>query len=168
MDAFFKVKEKNGAPGIDGVTVQEFGENLTKNIEEIKQELKDKTYQPSPVKRVYIDKGNGEKRSLGIPTVKDRVVQQRIGYVKRLFEKLDGWMRRRIRMVQMRSWRTPNTLIAILEKKGIKGNFKRISMTSWKNSACQMAHLAMDIEWFNQRGWHGLTDIRNKLLSEKG
>lgn len=74
MDAFFKVKENNGAPGIDGVSVQEFGENLTENIEEIKQELKDKTYKPSPVKRVYIDKGNGEKRPLGIPTVKDRVV----------------------------------------------------------------------------------------------
>lgn len=91
-----------------------------------------------------------------------------IGYVKRLLEKLDGWMRRRIRMVQMRSWRTPNKLLAILEKKGIKGNFKKIPMTSWKNSACQMAHLAMDLEWFNQRGWRGLIDIRNKLLSEKG
>lgn len=417
MDAFFKVKENNGAPGIDGVTVQEFGENLTENIEEIKQELQDKTYKPSPVKRVYIDKGNGEKRPLGIPTVKDRVVQQTlkmvmepiyeeefldcsygfrpdksahmavekvvdyleegnvwvvdadiksyfdtidhellidtvaekisdssilnlirqflttgiieegrwiktdegtpqggvispllaniylhefdkemterghklvryaddwiilkkslksaqnimekaklyleqelklrvhpektklvdarqesfqflgfyfkliddkntpenhelkaifgpsqkslkkfkskvreitrrnqttsaevviselnkiltgwgnyfgIGYVKWLFENLDGWMRRRIRMVQMRSWRTPNKLLAILKKKGIKGNFKRISMTSWKNSACQMAHLAMDLEWFAQRGWYGLADVRNKLLSEKG
>lgn len=410
-EAFRKVKKNGGAPGTDGQTIAEFEENLIENLEEIKEELKEKNYQPSPVKRVYIDKGNGEKRPLGIPTVKDRVVQQvlkeviepvfepefldcsygfrpdksahmaikkveeylkdgnvwvvdadiksyfdtidhkllidavadkisdgsilnliglfleaeikdgeglvipemgtpqggvispllaniylhefdkemterghklvryaddwiilkrtmmagrrimsgakeflkeelelkmhpkksklidarqesfeflgyyfrvygnngqgegnvifgpshksidkfkekireitrrnqtttakrvitslrpklrgwanyfGIGYVKSLFENLDGWIRRRIRMIQLRSWKNPGKLIAILKSKGWKGELKRISMTSWKNSSCQMAHFAMNNEWFRNNGWLGLTDVRQKIMS---
>ena len=414
MTAFHKVKENDGAPGVDGQTIQDFGDNLTGNIEEIKEELKNKTYQPKPVRRKYIDKGNGEKRPLGIPTVKDRIVQQvlkdvmepifeeefldcsygfrpdksahmaveqvrdlleegyvwvidadiksyfdnidhellidavaerisdgsilnlirmflesgvmedgrwlettsgtpqggvvspllaniylhkfdkemvdrghkivryaddwiilkktmmaarrvmkntkeyldeelklkmhpkksklvdarqepfhflgfyfriynnkdngqgnvvfgpsfksidefkdkirkstrrnqtttaefvigglksvlrgwanyfGIGMVNSLFKKLDRWIRRRVRMVQMRSWKTPDKLLAILKSKGWKGEFKRISMNSWKNSACRIIHFVMDNEWFRQKGWIGLVDVRNKLLSRKG
>ena len=414
--AFLKVQANDGAPGIDGQTIKDFGENLEENIEEIKQELQDKTYQPQPVKRVYIDKGNGEKRPLGIPTVKDRVVQQTlkdvmepifeddfldcsygfrpeksahmaiervkelleegyvwvldadiksyfdninheklidsvaerisdgsilklirkflesgvmekgrwietdkgtpqggvfspllaniylhkfdkemvdrghkivryaddwiilkksmmsvrrvkenaekfldeklelkmhpkktklvdarqeafqflgfyfriydnsqgnkdemnvvygpsyksidkfkdkvreitvrnnttsaeyvisklvrvlrgwgnyfgIGMVNSLFRKLDGWIRRRVRMVQLRSWKTPEKLLKILKSKGWEGQFKKISMSSWKNSSCQIAHYIMDNEWFKENGWFGLEDTRKKLLSDNG
>lgn len=410
-EAFRKVKKNGGAPGTDGQTIAKFEENLIENLEEIKEELQEKTYHPSPVKRVYIDKGNGEKRPLGIPTVRDRVVQQvlkdviepifepiflecsygfrpdmsahmaikqvgeylkegyvwvvdadiksyfdtidhkllidavaekisdgsildliemfleseikdgegltipemgtpqggvvspllaniylhkfdkemtkrghklvryaddwiilkrtmmagrrimsgakaylkeelklkmhpkksklidarkepfeflgyyfriyedkgqgkdnvifgptyksidkfkdkireitrrnqttsakeviarlkpklrgwanyfGIGYVKSLFRKLDSWIKRRIRMIQLRSWKNPGKLVAILKNKGWKGKLKRISMTSWKNSRCQIAHFVMDNEWFQDNGWVSLTDVRQKIMS---
>ncbi|MGI6647076.1 MAG: group II intron reverse transcriptase/maturase [Limnochordia bacterium] len=74
--AFKHVKSNNGAPGIDGQTVKDFQTRLEENLAAIHAELKTNTYQPSPVRRVEIEKEDGSKRPLGIPTVKDRVVQQ--------------------------------------------------------------------------------------------
>ena len=74
--AYRSVRSNKGAPGIDGETVEEFGEHLDARLHQIHLELKTNTYQPSPVRRVEIDKDDGSKRPLGIPTVKDRVVQE--------------------------------------------------------------------------------------------
>ena len=74
--AFKHVKSNNGAPGIDGQTVKDFQTRLEENLAAIHAELKTNMYQPSPVRRVEIEKEDGSKRPLGIPTVKDRVVQQ--------------------------------------------------------------------------------------------
>lgn len=76
--AFKRVKKNNGAPGIDGETVFDFELKLEENIEFLHEKLKTNTYKPSPVKRVEIEKPDGGIRLLGIPTVKDRVVQQAI------------------------------------------------------------------------------------------
>lgn len=76
--AFKRVKKNNGAPGIDGETVLDFELKLEENIEFLHEKLKTNTYKPSPVKRVEIEKPDGGIRLLGIPTVKDRVVQQAI------------------------------------------------------------------------------------------
>lgn len=76
--AFKRVKRNNGAPGIDGETVSDFASNMELNIEFLHIGLKTKTYKPSPVRRVEIEKPDGGVRLLGIPTVKDRVVQQAI------------------------------------------------------------------------------------------
>ena len=76
--AFKAVKRNHGAPGYDGETVELFAENIDENIEFLHQALKTKTYLPSPVKRVEIAKPDGGVRLLGIPTVKDRVVQQAV------------------------------------------------------------------------------------------
>ena len=76
--AFNAVKRNHGAPGYDGETVELFAEHIEENLEFLHQALKTKTYLPSPVKRVEIDKPDGGVRLLGIPTVKDRVVQQAV------------------------------------------------------------------------------------------
>lgn len=75
-EAFRKVKKNKGCAGIDKVSIKKFEENLDENIDLILNELRKKTYKPSPVRRKYIPKKNGKLRPLGIPTIKDRVVQQ--------------------------------------------------------------------------------------------
>ncbi len=76
--ALEKVKANRGAPGVDGMTVEELGEHLKANWERIRTKLEAGTYQPSPVRRVEIPKPNGGIRKIGIPTVQDRLIQQAI------------------------------------------------------------------------------------------
>lgn len=76
--AIAKVRKNNGAPGIDGITVDELDLHMDKYYFHIIRKLKEGTYTPLPVKRVEIPKANGGIRLLGIPTVRDRVVQQAI------------------------------------------------------------------------------------------
>lgn len=74
--AFAKVKVNQGAAGVDHQTVEMFEEDLEKNLRGLSQQLKEDRYRPQPVRRQWIDKpGSKEKRPLGIPTVRDRVVQ---------------------------------------------------------------------------------------------
>jgi group II intron reverse transcriptase/maturase len=74
--AFKAVKRNGGAPGIDGVTTKEFEEGLDQRLLQLKKELESWTYQPKPVKQVDIPKPDGSgTRRLGIPCVRDRVVQ---------------------------------------------------------------------------------------------
>lgn len=77
-ESYKSVRANKGAPGVDGVTVKEYGINLGEEIEELHHELKTGTYEPKPVLRVEISKPDGSKRPLGIPTVRDRVVQQAV------------------------------------------------------------------------------------------
>jgi len=74
--AFKKVKSAKGAGGIDGQSINDFSGSLETNITHLLAELKDKSYQPLAVRRVEIPKPSGGKRMLGIPAVRDRVVQQ--------------------------------------------------------------------------------------------
>lgn len=77
--AFQRVLQNGGKPGIDGITVDSFANRCDEELGIIRKELLTGTYIPSPVREVEIPKpGSKEKRKLGIPTVKDRVVQQAI------------------------------------------------------------------------------------------
>lgn len=76
--AYQQVYRNKGASGVDGITVDELGYYMYQNKEEIKEQIRNRKYKPSPVRRVYIPKDNGDKRGLGIPTVVDRVIQQAI------------------------------------------------------------------------------------------
>ena len=75
-EAFKQVKKNRGAAGIDGQGVDDFAQNLQYELDTLLLELQEKRYQAQPVKRVEIDKDDGGKRLLGIPTVRDRIVQQ--------------------------------------------------------------------------------------------
>jgi RNA-directed DNA polymerase len=78
LSAWNQVRANKGAPGVDGMTIEEFPEYVRENWKGIKQSLLEGTYCPQPVKRVEIPKDNGGTRNLGIPVVTDRVIQQAI------------------------------------------------------------------------------------------
>jgi RNA-directed DNA polymerase len=73
--AWQSVARNQGAAGVDRMTVERFEAQEARYLAELHEQLKDGSYQPHPVKRVEIPKGDGKTRPLGIPTVKDRVVQ---------------------------------------------------------------------------------------------
>jgi len=75
-EAFKRVKASGGTGGIDHQDIDGFESSIGDNITGLVKELRSKTYKPLPVKRVEIPKGNGKMRLLGIPAVRDRVVQQ--------------------------------------------------------------------------------------------
>ena len=79
--ALKQVRRNKGAPGIDGMTVDELPEYLKHHWLEIRAQLDAGTYRPQPVLRVEIPKGDGKTRPLGIPTVVDRFIQQAIAQV---------------------------------------------------------------------------------------
>lgn len=76
--AYRKVVSNKGAGGVDGVTVEELGGYIRENKDEIITSIRNRTYMPKPVRRVYIPKDNGKQRPLGIPTALDRTIQQAI------------------------------------------------------------------------------------------
>lgn len=77
--AWHQVKANHGAPGVDGMTIEDFPAFAREHWPSIRQALRDETYQPSPVRRTEIPKRHGQgKRMLGIPTVVDRIIQQAI------------------------------------------------------------------------------------------
>jgi RNA-directed DNA polymerase len=76
LAALKRVKQNQGGPGVDGMTVDDLSPYLVTHWEEIREQLLAGTYQPQPVKRAEIPKPGGGTRQLGIPTVVDRFIQQ--------------------------------------------------------------------------------------------
>jgi group II intron reverse transcriptase/maturase len=76
--AYRKVKKNGGAPGVDGMTIDEAASYLKEHKDEIVRRITKGKYKPSPVRRVEIPKPDGGIRLLGVPTVVDRVIQQAV------------------------------------------------------------------------------------------
>jgi RNA-directed DNA polymerase len=86
--AWKKVASNRGAAGVDKISVKRFGSNAQFYLEELERELRNGTFQPSAVRRVHIPKDRKKTRPLGIPTVKDRIVQTALKMVlEPIFEK---------------------------------------------------------------------------------
>src|SRR6266516_4693543 len=81
--AWQRVAANQGAPGIDGVTIEQFRANADERLAQLAADLRQKSCRPQPVRRVFIPKGGkgGGQRPLGIPTVRDRIVQQALRQV---------------------------------------------------------------------------------------
>jgi RNA-directed DNA polymerase len=83
MHAYRLVRANKGSPGVDGMNFEDIEQKteIETFLTELAQDLKDKTYRPSPVRRVMIAKADGSKRPLGIPTIRDRVAQMAVKLV---------------------------------------------------------------------------------------
>ena len=80
--AWIKIRKKGAAGGIDGVTISSFNENLENNISILSQQLLSNNYTPEPLQSVHIPKpGKNEKRQLGLPSLKDKIVQSSLASV---------------------------------------------------------------------------------------
>ena len=87
--AYKKVVANKGASGIYEMTVKELGNYIRENRESIISSLRNRTYHPQPVRRVYIPKSNGKMRPLGIPTALDRTIQQAVAQpITDIYEKV--------------------------------------------------------------------------------
>ena len=82
-EAFIAVKKNKGAPGTDGISIEDFEAHLEEGLVQIREELEAWTYNPKPVRRVEIPKPTGGVRLLGIPCVRDRVLQAAIKIANR-------------------------------------------------------------------------------------
>lgn len=76
LTAFRNVKRNRGVAGIDKVSIRLFENNLGQNLLSLMRQLKDRSFQPLPLRRVHIPKGDGKTRPLGIPAVRDRIAQE--------------------------------------------------------------------------------------------
>jgi RNA-directed DNA polymerase len=88
--AWLKVKANKGGVGTDYQSLEGFERNLEQNLHRLQEELRTGSYQPRSIRRVYIEKpGSSDKRPLGIPCVRDRVVQQALRLVvEPIFERI--------------------------------------------------------------------------------
>ena len=86
--AYQAVKRNGGAPGIDHVSIEQFGSGLEQHLERLHQQLREGSYRPQAARRKWIDKAGGKgKRALGIPTVRDRVVEAALKHaIEPIFE----------------------------------------------------------------------------------
>ena len=81
MAEAYRGVRRNAAPGIDGQTVAEYGENLVENLRGLQTRAKDGSYRAPPVRRVYVPKNEKEDRPIGIPTTEDKILQKSVAMI---------------------------------------------------------------------------------------
>ncbi len=117
--AYKQVRKNHGAPGIDGMTVEDALPWIKEHRDELLQSLRDESYEPSPVRRKEIPKPDGGVRKLGIPTVIDRIIQQAIAQkLQNIWEPL--FSRNSFAYRPKRSAQTAITVVKKYAKEGYK------------------------------------------------
>ena len=90
----------------------------------------------------------------------------RIGQVKSLFKSLMSWIRRRLRMKQMREWKSWKCLHKQLRRMGYKGRFAKISMTRWRNAGSKLVHMALPNDWFTNLHLYNMEWVKTNILHQ--
>ena len=88
----------------------------------------------------------------------------RISNCKRVFENLMKWIRRRLRMKQMKEWKSYKSLHKTLRRRGYKGAFKKISMTRWRNSVSPLVCMALPNKWFDDIKLFDMSKVETAVL----
>lgn len=88
----------------------------------------------------------------------------RMANCKGIFAQLMEWLRRRLRMKQMREWKYWKSLHRALRRQGYKGEFEKISMRRWRNSASPLINMALPNKWFDEIGLVNLTTYKVSIL----
>ena len=130
---FFKVKSTKGAAGIDGHTISDFAEDLSKVIDDL-----------NPLLRCFSN-------------------YFRIANCKGLFVELSQWIRRRPRCKQMALWKKPGRLHRRLRQLGYQGDFNKIGMHSWRNSRSPLASYALPNKYFDDLGLFDLGSVQTGM-----
>jgi len=86
------------------------------------------------------------------PVLRGWINYFRLANCKTLIGELMGWLRRRLRMKQMREWKSWQALHKALCRRGYTGDYKRISMRRWRNSASPLISMALPNRWFDEIG----------------
>jgi retron-type reverse transcriptase len=81
LRASFERQDGRKAPGVDGIRKEDYAEGLEERLADLSGRLRRLSYRPKPVRRVYIPKGDGRYRPLGIPSFEDRIVQDRLSLI---------------------------------------------------------------------------------------
>lgn len=84
---------------------------------------------------------------------------------KKIFGQLMAWIRRRLRMKQMREWKSWKPLHKALRRRGYRGEFQKISIFRWRNSASPLINMALPNSWFDELGLINLESYKVGLLS---
>ena len=98
--------------------------------------------------------------------LKGYTMYYRIALSKTLFSSLMSWIRRRLRMMIMKSWKSWKGLHKQLRRRGYKGSFEKISVTRWRNSSCQLVHMALPISWFDEVYLFNMEKVKTNTLHQ--
>jgi group II intron reverse transcriptase/maturase len=98
--------------------------------------------------------------------LKGYTMYYRIALSKKLFSSLMSWIRRRLRMMIMKSWKSWKGLHKQLRRMGYKGSFEKISVTRWRNSSCQLLHMALPNSWFDEMHLFNMEKVKTNMLHQ--
>lgn len=150
---------KQGIPYL-GIVLQEYGVSVSdKSVRKFKEKVRRLTPRRQGRKLCYyIDELNLLLRGYSM--------YYRIALSKKLFRTLMSWIRRRLRMMVMKSWKSWKGLHKQLRRMGYKGSFEKISVTRWRNSSCQLAHMALPNLWFDEMHLFNMENVKTNTLHQ--
>ena len=129
-----------------------------KRVKRFKDKIRDKTKRGTGRSMEDIIKGLN-------PLLRVWINYYRIANIKTLIRDVMQWIRRRLRMIQIRHWKTYKAMHKEMRKQGIKGTGEKMTMTKWKNSAIHIIHKLLPNKHFEEFGLINLTKYEVGLLS---